>query len=983
MTESDRAQENIAPDRPRNPYIAGKALGGRAGFFGRQAILDWVESELCNPNQNSLILYGQRRIGRTSILLQLERRLSRDSFCPVYFDFTDQASRSLGELLADLADALSEALALDSPDPAAFDDEGDYFQNEFLPRVCRGLRPEQRPVLLLDDLDILDATAAKGMPSTITARALYRYLGGLMGAEPRLALVIVIGWQRPEDFSPDFMATFSTSLSREVWVLDPDDARHLIRQANEDGSLQMDEPAVERILALTAGHPYLTQLLCQRVWERAHSAGEIEVGEEEVQAAIPDALQVCFNPLNWVWEGLSPTERIFSAAVAGTVDEGESMTAERVVAVLSEYSTRLGVDELELAPDALESRHVLEPAGDDAYRYAVELLRLWVAKHKPLRAVKRELERMDPLADDLFRAGRGYYDRRDWDGAIPRFREALGHNPRHFQAHLYLGEALLRKGDIPGALKTLQAACNLDYRAARPAFARGWLAMAESRKKAGDEEGVLKAYDVVLRLSPRNREAQEGRREIWRRRAEGALEDGDLGTALAAYRHAGDDLRAAAVEADLQERRIARKRTEAADLVAEQKWDEALAAYLELAELQPGVERWQNAAREIEAEQALAVLFQAGERALEAQKWSEAQRIMADIVARRPNYRHQSRFAAELLWRAVQGERSALAAEAVTREEISPAVAAGRPDSDLELERSPAGLVLVSAVGELALLDPLPERIVWKADRAEMVLVPGGISLMGSQEGREVEKPVHQVFLPAFYIDRVPVTNAQYRLFIGDGGYQRQELWTDVGWEWRERADWSHPRYWNEDRWNHPDLPVVGISWYEAVAYARWAGKRLPTEAEWEKAACWDPVAGLARRYPWGDEWDAERCNTKERKGFLSVFRDRGTSPVGQHSPDGDSPSGAADMAGNVWEWCSTRWNDYPYHPDDGREDLQGRAVRVLRGGSWATDAARVRSSIRVTGAPSESDYFRGFRCCCSPPHLVPDAQHLRPNKIE
>lgn len=125
----------------------------------------------------------------------------------------------------------------------------------------------------------------------------------------------------------------------------------------------------------------------------------------------------------------------------------------------------------------------------------------------------------------------------------------------------------------------------------------------------------------------------------------------------------------------------------------------------------------------------------------------------------------------------------------------------------------------------------------------DMVLIPAGEFLMGSdktrdKDARDNELPQHSVYLPDYYISRTPVTNAQYARFIEDGGYKRRELWTELGWKWwKEKEKWTQPHYWMDERWNQSDCPVVGVSWYEAVAYARWAGGTLPTEQEWEKAA--------------------------------------------------------------------------------------------------------------------------------------------------
>jgi formylglycine-generating enzyme required for sulfatase activity len=260
-----------------------------------------------------------------------------------------------------------------------------------------------------------------------------------------------------------------------------------------------------------------------------------------------------------------------------------------------------------------------------------------------------------------------------------------------------------------------------------------------------------------------------------------------------------------------------------------------------------------------------------------------------------------------------------------------------------------------------------------QADMVGMILVPAGRFLMGSPVGdpdaRENETPQHEVYLPDFYIDRTPVTNAQYRRFVEAGGYAQADYWTeavDAG-RWKDGAyiDYdkkprSQPALWENSRWNGDQQPVVGVSWYEALAYARWAGKRLPGEAEWEKAAGWDPDAGRKRRYPWGDQWREGRANTKEAGHEV-------TTPVENH-PEGASPCGALDMAGNVWEWCRTAYKDYPYDPDDGREELGGGGAvgRVLRGGSWYTDKARARCAFRGGDYPWGGVNDDGFRCCCA-----------------
>lgn len=229
-----------------------------------------------------------------------------------------------------------------------------------------------------------------------------------------------------------------------------------------------------------------------------------------------------------------------------------------------------------------------------------------------------------------------------------------------------------------------------------------------------------------------------------------------------------------------------------------------------------------------------------------------------------------------------------------------------------------------------------------------MVLISAGPFTMGSTE-EDREKPVHEACLDTFWIDCYPVTNAQWAAYLKGKGWQQQELWTDSGWTWKLQEH-PEPDGWNQSK-RKLDHPVQGISWYEALAYARWAGKCLLSEAQWEKAA----RGTDGRRYPWGDGFDECKCNTSE-SGI------GGTTPVGKYSPAGDSPYGVADMAGNVWEWCRNLDVPYPYNDTDGREVLEGTGYRVLRGGSFCRDSQYARTAYRNYVIPNFRYNLHGVR---------------------
>jgi formylglycine-generating enzyme required for sulfatase activity len=245
----------------------------------------------------------------------------------------------------------------------------------------------------------------------------------------------------------------------------------------------------------------------------------------------------------------------------------------------------------------------------------------------------------------------------------------------------------------------------------------------------------------------------------------------------------------------------------------------------------------------------------------------------------------------------------------------------------------------------------VPSTITLKG--MEMIHIPASKFLMGSDEGKDNEKPPHEVYLDGFYIARHPVTNGQYEEFVSATGHDQVRVW--------------RKETYRKGKENHP---VVSVSWHDALAYCRWLSEetgeemRLPTEAEWEKAARGTDL----RRYPWGHEFDKSKCNTQE-----SAIG--GTTPVGKYSPRGDSPYGVADMAGNVWEWCSTRWGkgwdecDYPYpYEKDERENLEGEYSRLLRGGAWNYLPGAARCAARNGHTPASRYNHSGFRCARGSP---------------
>jgi ergothioneine biosynthesis protein EgtB len=267
---------------------------------------------------------------------------------------------------------------------------------------------------------------------------------------------------------------------------------------------------------------------------------------------------------------------------------------------------------------------------------------------------------------------------------------------------------------------------------------------------------------------------------------------------------------------------------------------------------------------------------------------------------------------------------------------------------------------------------PTPVEIQQKS-----IEIKGGLYDMGYNGKNfcyDIELPEHKVYLNDYKMDVSPVTNKQYLEFIDDGGYETYKYWLSDGWEKVKKNEWNAPMYWekiNGDwmtrdflglRKLNPKEPVCHVSYYEADAYCKWAGKRLPTEAEWEKAACWNENKQQKTIFPWGDD-----PPTEQRANLLESHQ-WGCAEIGSY-PEGISHYGCHQMIGDVWEWTSSEFIGYPGFQSgfDEYNDKWFSNQKVLRGGSFGTPKISIRGSYRNFFRLDERWLFSGFRCVEKP----------------
>ncbi|MEM9273394.1 MAG: tetratricopeptide repeat protein [Cyanobacteria bacterium P01_F01_bin.143] len=602
---------------------------------------------LNHPNSNAIVLYGQRRIGKTSVLLQLEKKLlGEGKYTPVYFDLQDKAEKLLPELLYEIAGSISSAIGQSMPDSSLFDDSGNFFKSQFLPEVSKNTS-EGGLILLFDEFDVLDS------PQQAKAgQSFFPYLRSWMTEIESVQFVFVIG-RRPEDLSIKTLSTFKGVRAKRISHINRASAEALIRQAEKENSLRWSDAAIEHLWEICQGHTYFTQLLCSVIFENAYDEEPTEipeVNENDIDNAIDEALEQGANSFNWIWDGLPPAERIIVSAMAEKTEK--IITQEKLIKILNRSGVRLIVRELELAPEMLVEWELLRKV-DGGYSFVVPLLKYWVAKNRPLPRVKEELDRLDPLAETLFRAGQIYYSSHQFTEAENNLRQSLKINPNHLKSRLLLGRMLLELDRAEESVDILEEAYKYDERSAQADLIKSWLAVAENSNK--DESNLISIYQRILTIDKFQPLAQERLEKISREKLLRELEakaelakqketEGDWKAAIQileeilSKKPANQDWQARLQNARFQEIKSLKKLAQ--DYESEEKWSAAIAIYESLLEQYPEQQKWVICLQQVRDKEQLLIAYNQAIGALENEDNETAIKLLSEVIYKQPNFKN-------------------------------------------------------------------------------------------------------------------------------------------------------------------------------------------------------------------------------------------------------------------------------------------------------------------------------------------------------
>lgn len=887
----------------RSPYIVGRPINERSLFFGRESLFANILDHLEN-RQQVILLHGQRRIGKSSVLAQIPNFIDTQKFTLISFDLQNKAQLSLNALLHSLTEAIMVRLEIATNDRLrshlnTLTHDAEVFSQQILPAIFKILG-DRNLLLLLDEFDVLN-----GSDRNVAVNQFFPYLQSILQQHEKLYVIPVVG--RRLDDLPRLLSLFGSAPNHKIGLLDEISAENLIVEPARD-ILFYTPDAIQAILELTSGHPYFTQAMCAAIFAHARSVENWQVDREQVLRAVDDAIEISEGGLAWFRDGLNIPDRIIFYAVAASQPDTEtSVETDKFEHEPLSFLETYGVKPTEALREAVS--HLVEsdflellPNHDlYSYRVQVDLVRRWLVRRYPLRQGIWELEEMSPEANHLYHEAVALSQSGQISQAIDLYEQALAADPNHFSALFALAELCLDAKLVERAVELYDRAYLVD-----PVRAHSHWEYAHQ----------LWQYQQDFTVECMQPYTTASATKLERLRQESGLTAEDI--------YAIEQLVMQQIEAQKAELRL-RYQTEVERIANRGRINPVNRRVLDRHREQLGIS-------EEEAKAIERGIFKA-DREYQIREYEQAFR---EAVQHEYPFSDAIKQDLKELQQLLELEDKDIAAveERINSRQVSIYTEAKSP-KNIPKNITSFETVTVDKTGKIAKRNTgtaefLTENL-GNGVTLQMISIPGGEFRMGSPkgEGRENEYPQHLVKVAPFWMGKFSVTQAQYQSIMG-----------------------TNPSYFKGG-----NRPVESISWNDALEFCQkismQTGRyyRLPSEAEWEYAC----RAGTTDRFHFGETITTDLVNHNRSKGETTVV---GSFQVA-------NAFGLYDMHGNVWEWCADDWHkNYDGAPNDGNVWLndKNRDMKLLRGGSWLLIARLCRSANRGGGDPDNSDYYIGFR---------------------
>jgi formylglycine-generating enzyme required for sulfatase activity/tetratricopeptide (TPR) repeat protein len=608
-----------------NPYIAGAPVTEKRMFFGREDVFDWIERSLSGQYADHiLVVHGQRRVGKTSVLKQLGNHLP-DRYIPVFFDLQGRTHTTLDRFMWWLAREIARVLkqerdiTITPPDKELFTQDLEYFENRFLPELKPHLGEDKVLLLTFDEFDNLE----EGEIKEVLARPLIDHLRRLMEYS-NLNFIFSIGssGRKLENMQAAYTEFFKAALYKKISFLTKDDGYRLITLPVQ-GILEYERDAVKQIYEIVSGHPYFTQLVCHELFSQCQKTGKRTISRGDVDAILDDVVERGTVNLKFVWDEANDLEKWALSGLA----QLEGKRDNRAVAdFLSRQRVRFNQQALDSALLHLREKDVLTEDN----RFVNHLLQIWMKKNRPIEQAREELTEVNPIANRYIEIGLEFKHSGLHDKATESFKEALEIDSDNLQAQVNLALVYLDQKNVEKAIAEFEKALVIDEEdiATRSGLCDAYLAQGDQARAKGRPREAVEAYQKVLAFNAEHNEARQRMAEINCLRAEKALVDGKDEEALSAFTEA---LKYTPEDPGLIER---------VEQVRAEKKAKVLAALLARSDKEVGAKNWEGAIKSLEEALSLApddTLIQkklSGIKVTQEKAWLDALLTKVDAAAK-------------------------------------------------------------------------------------------------------------------------------------------------------------------------------------------------------------------------------------------------------------------------------------------------------------------------------------------------------------
>ncbi len=572
-----------------NPYIAGAPVTEQRMFFGREDVFAWIQNSLSGQYADHiLVVHGQRRVGKTSVLKQLGNRLPK-RYIPVFFDLQGRTHTTLDRFLWWLAREIVRVLKQERnieaplPDKEAFTADLEYFENRFLPDLKPALGNDTL-LLTFDEFDNLEESEVREE----LARPLTDYLRRLMGSAG-LNFIFSIGssGRKLENMQAAYTEFFKTALYKKISFLSEEQTHNLVTRPVE-GVLEYERGAVDRIYGIASGHPYFTQLTCHELFARCQRTEQRKIAKADVEAILDDVVERGTVNLKFIWDEATDIEK-WSLAALAQLDKPDTRA---VADYLRKSRVRFVESDLTSGLLHLREKDVLTPDN----RFVIHLLKLWLQKNRPIEQAREELTEVNPIANRYIEIGLEFKDSGVYDKAIESFQQALAVAKDNVQAQVNIALTYMDQKAFSNAVVEFEKALTMDDEdvAARAGLCEAHLALGDAAMQRARAREAVQSYQRVLAINAEHTEARQRMAELSRQRAEKALVDGRDEEALSAFAEA---LKFTPEDPALIER---------VEKVRAEKKAKVLAALLARSEKEAGAKNWEAAVKSLEEASSLA-----------------------------------------------------------------------------------------------------------------------------------------------------------------------------------------------------------------------------------------------------------------------------------------------------------------------------------------------------------------------------------------